>query len=275
MKINYVLNEIKLMLKTAGIEENENEAVLIVSYVLNIKPGVVATTEEISESNYKKVLKIAKIRCKRIPLQYIIKSAEFINTKLIINKNVLIPRPETELLTDIIIKRINESSGDIKVLDLCCGSGCIGIAIAKNTKAEVHLADVSKKALKVAKKNCKINDVNLKIIHSNLFNKITNKYNIIVSNPPYIKESEIDGLQYEVKKEPLLALSGKEDGLYFYKEIINKARNHLTNSGEIYFEMGSNQGENITKLLEKDFKNIRILKDYYNNERFITAVLKD
>jgi release factor glutamine methyltransferase len=219
---------------------------------------------------------IVAIRQTRKPLQQIIKNVEFLNIKLKINKNVLIPRFCSELLCDIIIKDISKKGNNFCVLDLCCGSGALGIAISKNTNNDVWLSDVSDKALYVARKNAKLNHVNVKIVNSDLFKNISEKFDLIVSNPPYIPTSEINLLQEEVKNfEPVLALDGGSDGLKFYKEIIKNAPNFLNKNGEIYFEIGNNQATQIKKMLTKNFCDIKILKDYENKNRFIYAMLKD
>lgn len=226
---------------------------------------------EVAIKEEKRAIKIAKQRCKNIPLQYLLETTTFWGVTIRCNKNVLIPRPETEYLTDIVIKTEKEAKS---VLDLCCGSGCIGLAIKKHTKADVDLADVSRKAIKETKLNAKNNNLKVNVIQSDLFDKIITKYDLIVSNPPYIKTTDLAALQPEVKMEPKLALDGGKDGYDFYREIIEKAPNFLNKNGKIYFEIGQEQGKEVAKLLKKDFTNIVVMQDYNGIDRIVYATLK-
>jgi release factor glutamine methyltransferase len=141
-----------------------------------------------------------------------------------------------------------------------------------NENIDVTASDISAGALTIAMLNAKINNVDIDFIKSDLFEKINEKYDVIISNPPYIKTEEINGLQSEVKYEPYSALDGGEDGLKFYKEIINKSKKHLSQEGVLALEIGYNQAEEVTKILqENNFKNIRVIKDYGNNDRVVIA----
>ncbi len=266
----------KNMLEEIGSSEAKNETELIFTHVLNLSKGKLKLQDSINAKQKRQVLKIVKGRKKSIPLQHLLKNVEFLNLTLNVNKNVLIPRNETEQLADLIIKDIKamDTQEDKTVLDMCCGSGCLGLAIAKNTKTFATLSDLSKKAIKTAKNNAKINQIdNVEFKTSNLFNKISKKYDIFVSNPPYIKTQEIDKLEIEVKSfEPMLALDGGEDGYKFYKKIIGNLPDYLKDQALVYFEVGINQAQEVKQMLKvAKFKNIEIIKDYYNVERIVKA----
>lgn len=199
----------------------------------------------------------------------IIGQSDFLNTVILESKYTLTPRPETEFLADYIIKNENHSAS---VLDLCCGSGCIGISLNKNGFSDVVLLDVSGKALKCAKKNAKLNGANVVFLKSNMFEKVSQKFDLIVSNPPYIASGDINDLQIEVKKyDPIIALDGGEDGFDFYRIIAEKCGDYLNKNGVLYLEIGLNQENYISKLLEKNFKNITIIKDLSGINRFMRA----
>lgn len=226
---------------------------------------------DVPDKEAKRLLKVAKKRCKDIPLQYLLKETKFMGLNIRCNKNALIPRPETELMVDIIVR--NEK-GVESVLDLCCGTGCIGLSIKKHLNVNVDVADISDKALREVSKNAKNNQLDVNIIKSNLFDKINSKYDLIVSNPPYIKTEDIKKLDKEVQKEPVLALDGGIDGYDFYRRIIEKAPEFLNKNGRIYFEVGEGQAKEVSKLLKSKFKNIQVLQDYNDIERIVCATLK-
>lgn len=263
--------EFNNILKNSGITDYDNNTTQIFLWVLGLTKTELLLKEEITEEEYLKIKRLILKRAKHYPLQYLIKYVEFYGNKIYVNKSVLIPRNETEQLCEMVSKTANNKS----VLDLCTGSGCIGLGIKANSTATVTLSDVSSKAIYVAKKNAKLNNLTVKIVKSDLFENIKGKFDIIVSNPPYIKTKDLSGLQPEVKFEPMLALDGMADGYYFYRKIINQAVNFLNPGGEIYFEYGVGQSKTIAKLLSKRFECIRIIKDYYNKNRFIYAKLKD
>ena len=205
------------------------------------------------------------------PWQYVVGKTEFYGRTFVVNKNVLIPRQETELVTEQLLKRIDKKS---QVLDLCCGSGVIGITAALEKGASVDLADISKEALKVAKQNAKLNKANVQIIESDMFIAITDMYNAIVCNPPYIESDVIATLDDSVKNfEPKIALDGGKDGLDFYREIADIAPNCLYKNGLLVLEIGYNQGEAVKALLEDKF-NVEVMKDYSGNDRIVIATLK-
>jgi len=213
------------------------------------------------------------------PLWYALGEVEFYGETIKVDNRVLIPRPETEMLAEQAIEAIENlihksKDGIVNVLDLCSGSGAIARVLAKNTNANILATDISEKALEVAKSN--LEDTTVEIIKSDLFNNLQNrKFDLIVSNPPYIKRSDISLLQHEVQNcEPHLALDGGEDGLDFYRRITIEAHNFLKPSGIIMLEVGIGQSGNVWELLSKDFTDIRIVKDLEGIERMVIAVRK-
>lgn len=207
------------------------------------------------------------------PLAYVLKNTEFFGLTLKLNKNTLIPRFETELLVDKIIKKLGgKVEKTFKILDLCCGSGAIGIALQKNLSCEVDALDINFSCVKITKENAKLNNVKLNVFKSNMFENVRASYDLIVSNPPYIPSKEIEILDNSVKDfEPKLALDGGDDGLSFYRIIAEKSSMFLKEKGILCLEIGFNQAKDIEKLLKKDFCEIKIEKDYSNLNRFVFA----
>lgn len=201
-------------------------------------------------------------RSKHIPLQHIVGTQWFMGLEFEVNEHVLIPRQDTEVLVEAALKVIKD--GD-SVLDMCTGSGCIIISIAKNAGLlSATGVDVSEDALSVAKRNAKKNDVDVKLVQSDLFSELGDtKYDVIVSNPPYIETEEINHLMPEVREyEPMLALDGGEDGLVFYRRIINESDKYLKRGGYLLFEVGHNQADEVCRLMEEaGFKDVASVKD--------------
>lgn len=205
------------------------------------------------------------------PVQYIIGNVDFYGIKINVNKNVLIPRFETEQFVEKTIKYINEMFNEkIDIIDLGCGSGCISIALKKLTNSNVTSIDISPDALKIAKENAEMNDVEINFILNDMLDGIDEKFDIIISNPPYISENE-EIMEIVKNNEPHLALYAPNDGLYFYEEILKKAKNNLKEKALIAFEIGETQGEKIKKLSLKYLPSfeVKIEKDLYNRDRFV------
>lgn len=206
------------------------------------------------------------------PLAYITNSAPFFGEKFYVDKNVLIPRMETELLLEWVIKD-NKSKHDLKILDMCTGSGCIAIILKKYLNCTITAVDCDNNALKIAQKNAKRHNVNINFVQSNMFDKLSGQYDIIVCNPPYIPSKAIKKLDNNVKDyEPKLALDGGDDGLDYYRIIVNDSPAKLTNNGFLYLEIGHDQGRSVPQILKANFKNITVKKDYDNNDRMIKCV---
>ncbi|KAB1438143.1 peptide chain release factor N(5)-glutamine methyltransferase [Candidatus Galacturonibacter soehngenii] len=210
-----------------------------------------------------------KQRGEHIPLQHITKQQEFMGLTFCVNEHVLIPRQDTEILVEEVLKRVRK---DMTILDMCTGSGCIIISL-KHEKPSIQAfaSDISEKALAVARQNAKNLDAPVTFIQSDLFQEINDTFDIIVSNPPYIKTAVVDSLMAEVKEhEPLIALDGSVDGLFFYKEIISKAKRHLNARGFLCFEIGFDQGEDVSSLMkESGFHNVVVIKDLAGLDRVV------
>lgn len=259
-----------------GLSNFENpllEAEWLVALTLKKKRPEIYGNYDLTRQEERRLQKNIKRRAQGWPLEYLVGSANFYGYDLKVNRNTLIPRPETEELAEMVIK--NAKSTD-KILDIGTGSGAIAIAIKNKTGASVVAVDISPKALKVAKKNAIKNGAAIEFIKSNLFSKLQGRrFDKIVSNPPYVSESEYRQLERGVRDfEPKLALVAKEDGLHFYKKIIADAPKHLEKGGKIYFEIGYNQAKEIAKLLDKDFKDIVIKKDLEGQDRIVCATIK-
>ena len=206
------------------------------------------------------------------PWQYVLGRVEFYGRTYEIDSNVLIPRQETELVCEQLIKRLNKKS---TVLDLCCGSGVIGITAALFDPTTVTLADVSKDALQVAKNNAQRNKAKVDFIQSDMFANMCGKCSAIVCNPPYVETDVIETLDSSVKDyEPHLALDGGKDGLDFYRILADKAIKHLAKKGLLVLEIGYNQGDAVKNLLESKF-DVEVIKDYGGNDRIVIATVKN
>ena len=213
-----------------------------------------------------------KKRSERVPLQYITGSQEFMGLNFKVNSHVLIPRQDSETLVEEAVKRLEP---DMEVLDLCTGSGCVIISIMKQKKIIGTASDISKQALLIAKENAKSNQVEVNLVRSDLFQNITGKYDMIVANPPYIPTEEIAGLMPEVRIfEPIDALDGKEDGMYFYHRIVRESRKFLKSNGYLCLEIGHDQGGRVAFLMEENgYRNVKVVKDLARNNRVVCGNL--
>lgn len=270
MELLKLKQRIKTLFSKNNIDSSEVDYLFMEA--LKIDYSQLVLTKNISFKNYLKIMHYAKKRLKHEPFTKIFKRAYFYGLEFYVNKNVLSPRQETELLVENALKYITPKS---KVLDICTGSGEIAISIKKNSDANVVACDISKKALKVAQKNAKKNQVDIKFVQSDMFSNIDDKFDVIVSNPPYIQSKEIESLAREVKRfDPLIALDGGKDGLEFYRIIAQNASKYLNPNGVILLEIGYNQKENVKKLLEIDNFATICLKDYENKDRIIIGKRK-
>lgn len=244
-----LLGETKL--KQENIQEPKEKARRLLEFILKqSRAQCISNMQEQVESK-KQLLYQEKIQelIQGKPLQYITNHQGFMGLDFYVDENVLIPQPDTEILVETAIKIAKEK---MQILDLCTGSGCIGIVLAKYLKnTQITLADISKKALEVARKNATYHQVEDKteLIESNLFENLENKkFDLIISNPPYIRTSVIPTLSKEVRKEPYIALNGGEDGLFFYREILKQGHLYLKSEGYLLLEIGYDQAEEIIKL---------------------------
>ena len=280
MNIKETMKKGMIDLKINGIEEPKLKARLLMQFILN-KPRqylLVYDNEPLTLRQEVDYFKAIKKIINGVPLQHITHMQEFMKMNFYVNEDVLIPRPDTEILVEEVIniaKRINAK----KILDMCTGSGAIAVSLAKYIEdSEITAVDISKKALNVAKKNAKNNEVENQItfIESNLFEKVkTEKYDMIVSNPPYIKKEVMKTLDREVQKEPSIALDGGYDGLDFYRKIINKSDEYLKFSGYLCLEIGYDQKIDVIELIENEEEYIDTYckKDLYGNDRVIITKL--
>lgn len=276
MTIKEALNKGMIILKNNNIETPKLKARLLLQYILKQTRQylIVYDNKEItSKEQWEYFVNIEKLT-KGIPLQHITHTQEFMKMDFFVNEDVLIPRPDTEILVEETIK-IAKKKNNPKILDLCTGSGAIAISISKNIKeAEVYGVDISEKALEIAKKNAEKLNANVKFIKSDLFDKIRNiKFDIIVSNPPYIKLEDINYLSKEVKKEPKIALNGGIDGLDFYRKIAKNAKEYLKLGGYLCFEIGYDQKDDVIEIIknEENYKNIYSKKDLCGNDRIVIS----
>lgn len=260
-----------LILSEAQIDTPELDAWYLLQMVCGIERSYyyLHEEEEISEEAQKEYEIVVKKRAEHIPLQYIIGEQEFMGLSFKVNSNVLIPRQDTETLVGEALKLLKSG---MKVLDLCTGCGCIIISLMKKAPGiDGTASDVSKMALLVAKDNGKSHEVDVEWIRSDLFDNITGKFDLIVSNPPYIPTADIAGLMPEVRDfEPFDALDGREDGLYFYRRIISEAQDYLNPNGYLCVEIGYNQGEAVCKMMrEAGFSDVEVIRDYAHLDRVV------
>lgn len=252
----------------------------------------------LSEKQRTRYAELIGQRKNHVPFQYLTGEQEFMGLPFYVNPNVLIPRQDTECLVEIVQKELERTCGmrtasddaerkggepdgkaaepeQLRILDLCTGSGCIGISIAKRmegtARVETVCSDISEKALEVAKRNAERNGVEVTLTASDLFEKITGKFHIIVSNPPYVTKAEMEELMPEVRLfEPEEALYGREDGLFFYREIVRRAAGFLEKDGKLFFEIGCRQGREVSGLMARaGFRDIRIEKDLAGLDRVV------
>lgn len=274
-KLSVVLAYVQNKLIEAGID-GRLEAQWLVAGTLKKNLNDILFISSISSPEEQNIKKVLERRIKGEPLDKIFGEKEFYGLVFKVNTAVLSPRFETELLVEQVLLNIKDKKVD--VLDVCTGSGAIAVAIKKNSSASVSACDISQKALNVAKENAKNNNCKIKFVKSDMFNdlKTNQKYDIIVSNPPYIPTKDIESLDKEVKNyDPKLALDGGTDGLDFYKIIANESFKFLKRDGMLFLEIGIGQADQVKKLLKKYFSKIQVVKDYNNIERIIIARKKD
>lgn len=268
------------ILQEAGISEYDLDAWYLLEHVTGItkasyymEPGHPMHPEE--EKAYQELIQKRK---NRIPLQHLTGVQAFMGLEFEVNEHVLIPRQDTEVLVETALEVCrNDETENLHLLDMCTGSGCILLSLLHELQArEVSGVgvDVSKEALLVAQRNAKKLKIPAKFLESDLFEQVEGIYDVIVSNPPYIRTSVIETLQEEVKDhDPYLALDGKEDGLYFYRKIIGQAPKYLKAGGWLLFEIGSDQGEEVRELMEQNgYTQICVKKDLAGLDRVVFGV---
>lgn len=282
LKQLYKVGTVKLA--EEGIEEFSLDAWYLLEYVTGVSKAMYFAEPEraVSEENADRYIDCIRQRAAHIPLQHITGEQEFMGYPFCVNEHVLIPRQDTEILVEEAIQVMRPK---MKILDMCTGSGCIVLSILKMCREKYYMtdlqgigADVSEEALKVARENGRRLGVPVTWIQSDLFAKIPEeeKYDVIVSNPPYIETAVIDTLQEEVRlHDPYIALDGKEDGLYFYRRIISEAGKYLKTQGKLMFEIGCDQAESVEELMKNaGYEQITVKKDLAGLDRVVYGTLQ-
>ena len=276
-KIKDILIQNKKILKENGFYTYALDVEVLLLSVLNKNKSWLYLNPdfEVDNSSLEIFNSYIQRRLKNEPIAYIIGKCEFMGLDFKLNEHTLIPRADTEILVEKVLSII-EQENIKKVLDIGTGSGVIAVSIAKYKDVDVLALDINKDALYMAKENARANGVDkVRFLQSNLFENVEEKFDMIVSNPPYIETEEIKKLEPNVKDfEPILALDGGEDGLDFYREIIAKAKLYLNDKGYLAFEIGYNQAKAVSSLMEKEFKEIEILKDLASLDRVVLGRLK-
>ena len=281
MKIADIKNDIKIRLDGAGVTDADAEARLLLKEYAGVSVSDIYAnpdSEIDSAPALQKIESAVEQRLKHIPIQHILGHTDFMGFEFLTPPGALIPRADTEILVEEVLKDYHEGS---KILDLCTGTGCIIISLISLTgDCRGVGTDISSEALKIADENRKLilgdKADYLELRKGDLFDALKENevFDLIVSNPPYIRSGDIEGLMPEVKDhDPLIALDGGEDGLDFYRKIISGARSHLLKGGEIFLEIGFDQAGSVTKFMEANgFKYINVIKDFSGNDRVVRAV---
>ncbi|MDR0820787.1 MAG: peptide chain release factor N(5)-glutamine methyltransferase [Endomicrobium sp.] len=263
-------------LKSKGLSEPESDAEVLLSFVLQTKRSKLPLIrrQKLTDIQVLQYEKYILRRSKREPAAYITGLAGFMDFEFKVNKNVLIPRPETEILVETALKLAKKENKN-SALDLCTGSGCIAVSLAKLGKfKDIMASDVSGSALEIAKENARINNaLDINFVKSDVFGGISGKsFDIIVSNPPYVSYEEYDALESELKYEPEIALTADDSGLFFYKKIAGKAGRYLKDNGFILIELNAYKAGEIKQVFSTGgYKNIEIIKDYAGSPRILKA----
>lgn len=262
----------KEQLQKAGITDAELDARLLLEFICHTDRNALYAhgDQEIEDEKMQDFLQLIEKRTVHIPLQHLTGEQNFMGLDFLVNEHVLIPRQDTEILVEEIMRDLHDG---IRILDMCTGSGCILLSLLhySNDCSGVGV-DVSEDALVVARQNAdRLAEKQAVFIQSDLFEKVEGSFDLIVSNPPYIRSQEIAGLMPEVREhEPHLALDGKDDGLHFYREIIKGAMPHLKRGGQLFFEIGYDQGEAVQALLAANgYTEIAVVKDYAGLDRVV------
>jgi release factor glutamine methyltransferase len=277
MVIRELISQVAKRLEDAGCDNCLFEANQIIRHITGFSQVDLVLNHQADASDYMdKAFALAKERENHKPLQYILGTQEFMSLEFFTSENVLIPRSDTETLVEYVLEN---TQGEISLLDIGTGTGCIPLSVAHyNKKALVRGLDISPSALELAKKNAE----KLKLTKRAVFEKLdilkeapSGRYDVVTSNPPYIESDVVPTLQAEVRDyEPHLALDGGQDGLDFYRRITAIAPRFIKPSGLLIFEIGYNQAEAVSALMEKDFEKIRTIKDLCKNDRVVCGYLK-
>ncbi len=258
----------KLKNEFESLEIETEDVDFIISEVLNVKRTDLVLIDEITVEQEAQIQNFCQMRKNKIPVDKIFKKAYFYGLEFKVDENVLSPRPESELLVEMALKYIKQNKYQT-CLDLCTGSGCLAIATKLNSQIKMTATDISTKALNIAKQNAKKHNAEIDFVHSDMFEKIEGRFDLIISNPPYIDSDEVKELDLEViNNDPHIALDGGEMGLKFYNIIHNNLRKYLNDNGMIVMEIGEDQKDLIMALFN-DFNLVESLKDLSGNDRVL------
>lgn len=271
-----LLEQGKGRLQGAGIEEASLDAWYLMEYVTGMRRAdfFLRQEETVLPNNLKVYLELVERRRQHIPLQHLTGRQEFMGLEFLVDSRVLVPRQETELLVEKLLPLVEGK----RILDLCTGSGCIAVSLsALGAPMSVDAIDLSEEALQLARENAERLQVEVEFFQSNLFQRIHGKYDVIVSNPPYIATAVVKTLMPEVREhEPVMALDGGMDGLTFYRQIAEEAGEHLYPGGMVWVEIGYDQGESVRRLFrEQGFQHVECYRDFSGKDRIISARGKD
>lgn len=282
--IGSLINDTAEKLNECGCDEAAEDLSLIMEDIYKCSRSwlIIHKRDEIGEEQKKKFEAMAERLMKHEPVSYVLGNRHFYGLCFEVNENVLIPRQDTEHLVEaaleFIRKRAEETGQKVRILDLCTGSGCIGITVKyymdrEGIPGEIVCSDISEEALRVAEKNAVNNGIKAEFLQSDLFAGVEGSFDLILSNPPYIPKVQMEELDAKVSEyEPHLALYGGVDGLDFYRRIVSDSGDFIKNGGALYMEIGFDQGESVPALLiDKGFVNIEVLKDYSGHDRVVKA----
>ncbi|MBO4616491.1 MAG: peptide chain release factor N(5)-glutamine methyltransferase [Lachnospiraceae bacterium] len=260
-----------LRLKAADISDYKTDARLLLEYVCGTTYGDLFTKgdDEVSIECEARFNELLGKRSNHIPLQHLTGRQEFMGLEFLVNENVLVPRADTETLVEEVLKDLHDG---MRVLDMCTGSGCIILSLLKfSNDCEGVGVDISEKALEVAKSNAEALNIKATFIQSDLFENVEGKFDILVSNPPYIRTCEIEELMPEVRDhDPFIALNGHETGVFFYEKIVAQAPKFLNRGGLLAFEIGCDQGKEVSDIMSRGgFKNVEVINDLCGNPRVV------
>ncbi len=280
MQLKELLKYGEETLKNAGIEEFTSDAKVLAMFIFDLDyTGIfMKLNDEVSIEDEESYRNVISIRSTKYPCQYIVGTQDFMGYTFKCAEGVLIPRPETEILVETALE-MTSGYKQLRALDMCCGTGCIGISYnLKRREAGynndfVQLADISREAIALCEENVFNLGAKCDIVRTDLFENIEYCYDIIMSNPPYIPTEDIKEIMEDVREyEPILALDGREDGLYFYNEIIRRTDRYLREDGILVFEIGYNQYPDVRELLiNKGFTDVNVKKDYAGLARVVIA----
>lgn len=269
MPVSEMMRLVKIQLEPVAGEESAQQAKLLIAAVIGAEPAALAihAWTQMTQEQIALVGELLERRLLAEPLQYILGEWSFMGLPFYTDERALIPRQDTELLAETALRLIRER-GYGSCLDLCTGGGCVGVSVSKLSGVRVTASDLSAEALDLARENAQLNQVEISFIESDLFDRIAGRFDLIVSNPPYLSRADMDSLQKEVTFEPALALFGGEDGLDIYRRIAKAYQHHLNPGGVMLLEIGSTQAEAVSLLFSEK---TNVFKDLNGNPRVLAV----